>query len=166
MNFNNMPARSRLPCTKSLRYRSAEMNCSATGRVCLRCDERNFMKGCGRPSSSDSAIRGQRPRNLQAVQGRDGDSKASSIAFDCRPVVNPRRFRRKWMNARRWGSSRSTLEIDLARLRYRAEIVWTNGGRLRRIYSRACRGNSHHTIKAPCNAAVKLVDVESAKMYQ
>lgn len=140
------------------------MNCSATRRACPRCDERNFTKGGGRPSSSDSAIGGQRPQNLQAVQGRDGGSKAS-IAFDCRPLwvrVNGWTPEGEGRRARHWKSIWRDCAIA-SRLCDEWRPVETN---LFARMSGKFAGNSHHTIKAPCNAAVKLVDAEPAKMYQ
>lgn len=169
-NFNNVA--SALPAIRT----RAEMNCWATGHARARArmyeirDDESVISR--RKAVERLAIprSGRRPRNLQAVQGRGQRLAPSGIAVDCRPVVSPpsiRRFRRKWMVARRWGSSLGIGnrfgEIALSRRDY-----VTNGGQLRREFIRACMLSAIRRVqlKRLVNAAVKLVDAESAEMYQ
>lgn len=101
---------------------------------------------------------GQRPRNLQTVQGRDRTPRRVVSHLIVRLWAHVDSDGNGWTPE---GEGHcSTLEIDLARLLSHWDYV-TNGDQLKRIYSRICQENSSviHIVqlKHLVNLTVKLV---------
>lgn len=97
------------------------MNCRATGRARSRYDERNFTEEGGRPSS-DSAVGSATPVIFKRFKVADrGPRRVVSRSIVVRLRVRVDSDGNGWMPEGE--GRRSTLEIDLPRLRYRAEII-------------------------------------------